>query len=287
MKKPIIFAAFFAFLAISSVFSQTGFRGQSMSGATGLFSIPSGLIGWEKGNMGLDIGYRTIINNDDGAACIPALTLSLLNFFEVSAALDIQPRADLLQPLDGKNQKNNDLILGFKLMLPFKETSVALGGNVQFINIGNDYYNYCAYQPYIAITYIGTFFNMSADTTLVFGKTFYSDGVNGYGPENNSDIDFGMGFDLILFPDVFENALHMIIDFANFSYSDNAWPNNVTHHSGPAQNRGILNTGFRIDLSVLGPFKNFKLLLDFIFNDLFDDGGRSFTIGGVFGYKIS
>jgi hypothetical protein len=106
----------------------------------------------------------------------------------------------------------------------------------------------------------------------VFGKTFRLN------QSNNTDIDFGMGFDLSLFPDVFGEALRWIIDFANFSYSDNPW-------GGNAQYRGILNTGFRIDLSVLRPFTNNKFLVDFIFKDLFDDGQRSFSVGTVFGFQ--
>ncbi|MCL2179714.1 MAG: hypothetical protein FWB83_01170, partial [Treponema sp.] len=96
--------------------------------------------------------------------------------------------------------------------------------------------------------------------------------------------DFGMGFDIILFPDVFGNAVHWIIDFANFSYSDNAWTNNLTHGTGSAWHRGILNTGFRIDLSTIPGMNHFKVLLDLIFNDLFDAGSRSFTVGAVFGF---
>ena len=120
---------------------------------------------------------------------------------------------------------------------------------------------------------------MNAETTLVFGKTLYSGG-----PENNSNIDFGMGFDLILFPDVFKDILHWIIDFSNFSYSDNAWPNKMLIHSG-AIHRGIINSGFRIDLTPV--FKKVKFNIDVVFNDLFDAGGRSFTIGGVFGFQAA
>jgi len=277
MKKTFIIFCFITFiLNIQFISAQTasGFRGQSLSGATGLFSIPSGRIGWEDSSgFGFDAGYRAIMNDNEGVTHIPAITLSILRWIELSAAFDIQPEIN--------NGGNNDLLFGFKLKLPTNNTSVVIGGNIQLLNIANDNYSYNAYQPYIAVTYSGSFFSMKAETTLVFGKTIYSGG-----PRNNSNIDFGMGFDLILFPDVFGDAVHWIIDFANFSYSDNSWPNHSYFHTS-AVSRGILNTGFRIDLSAFPALNKFKFLVDFIFNDLFDDGSRSFTIGGVFGYQFS
>jgi hypothetical protein len=258
VKKFVLFLLI-ASLGFASVTAQS-VRGQSLNGSTGLYSIPTGRIGWETGDVGLDLGYRAIINNDAGTAHIPALTLSLFQWVEISAAYDLQPYTD-----------NNDLLFGLKIKLPAKNTAIALGTSFQIINVGNDYYSYNAFQPYIAVTYSGSVFTMNAETTLVFGKTFYSGG-----PKNNSNIDFGMGFDLILFPDVFGNAVHWIIDFANFSYSDNAWPADQKY-------RGVLNMGARIDLSVIPALNKYKLIVDLIFNDLFDDGQRSFTIGAVFG----
>jgi hypothetical protein len=232
--KKFLLIAVFIFFGLSSAAAQS-VRGQSLNGSTGLFSIPTGRIGWESGgSVGIDFGYRAIINNDEGIAHVPAVTLSLFNWVEISSAFDIQPHKD-----------NNDLLLGVKIKLPAKNTAISLGSNFQLINLGNNYNDYIAFQPYIAITYSGTFFTMPAETTLVFGKTFFSGG-----PRNNSDIDFGMGFDLILFPDVFGNAVHWIIDFANFSYSADAWP------PGQAYYRGVLNMGARIDLSVIPALKN-------------------------------
>ena len=288
MKKTIAIPGFLViFLVfIPSVMAQTftPLKGQSMNGSTGLYSIPTGRIGWEdSGNFGLDLGYRAVINNHDGITHIPAITLSLLNWVELSAAFDIQPKINFVINDEEIFENNEDLLLGLKIKMPAKNPSVALGGNFQFINIANkNDFNYIAYQPYIAITYAGSFLNMNAETTVVLGKTFYSHGL-----ENNSDIDFGMGFDLILFDDVFGDAVHWIIDFANFSYSDNAWPNHLVHRSGPAWYRGTLNSGFRINLSAIQTLSKFKFLVDFVFNDLFDSGGRSFTIGTVLGISGS
>lgn len=284
MKKSFFFAGLLSIVLISPSMAQH-LGSQSMNGSTGLYSIPSGHIGWEKnGGFGLDLGYRAVINNDKGIAHIPAVTISLFKWMEISAAFDLQPEIFYA----AEDQRNNDLLMGMKFRLPINLNNsngpaIAIGGNVQVINIDNqNKFGYNAFQPYAAITYTGAFFNMTAETTVVFGKTFYSGG-----PKNNSDIDFGMGFDLILFPDVFGNGVHWIIDFANFSYSDNSWPNHLFHTTGPSWYRGILNSGFRIDLSALPVLNKFKLVIDLVFNDLFDEGARSFTIGAVFGFQAS
>lgn len=281
MKKTTLILVYVLITLINVSFASaqtsSALKGQSINGSTGLYSIPSARIGWESGNLGLDFGYRAVINNDLGVAHIPSFTASLFKLVEISSAYDFQP--DNL----GKDHGNDDLLLGVKFKLPTdRNTAIALGGNIQLLNISNNNdFGYNAYQPYIAITYTGTFFNMTAETTLAVGKTFYSGG-----PDNNSDIDFGMGFDLVLFPDVFANAVHWIIDFANFGYSSNSWPNNSRYHTG-AVHRGILNTGFRIDLSAAPQLKDFKLIVDLVFNDLFDAGARSFTVGAVFGFNVS
>lgn len=276
MKKLIILSVL-ALVALTPVTAQT-VRSQSMNGSTGLFAIPTGRIGWETGgNFAMDFGHRVIFNNNK-IAHIPAITMSIVKWVELSTAFDIQPDTNFMKD-------NDDLLFGVKIKLPSaKTTGIVIGTNIQLLNFNNenDYAKYNAFQPYVAITYSGIFFTMPAETTMVFGKTIY----DGADINNNSNIDFGMGFDLILFPDVFGNAVHWIIDFANFSYSDNAWPNNNQYrHGGPAWYRGALNTGFRVDLSTVPAFKKFKFCLDFIFNDLFDDGQRSFTTGAVFGFS--
>ncbi|WP_461245996.1 hypothetical protein [Treponema sp. R6D11] len=287
MKKLISVICFLSILfvfvqSIGAQDSQTaaGFRGQSMNGTTGLFSIPSGRLGWEKPNtFAMDFGYRAVINNDLGIAHIPALTMSLFGWVEISTAFDFQPKIKYWD----KSENNNDMLLNLKIRLPTNaSTAIAIGTNFQFINIDNeDDHDYNAYQPYIAITYPGNFFKMPAETTIVFGKTFYSN----YPYNNNSNIDFGMGFDIILFPDALKNLLHWVIDFSNFGYSDNAWPNAGFYTTNSVW-RGILNTGFRIDLSSIPELSKYKFLIDIIFNDLFDEGSRSFTTGIVFGFSV-
>ena len=284
MKKyPALAVLLAALFVVPSAWAQEDHPlcGQSINGSTGLFSIPSGRIGWERLNgFGLDLGYRAVMNKS-GTAHIPAITMSLFKWVEVSSAFDIQPAIKFA----GEEQKNNDLIFGAKLRMPTnvsnpKNPAIALGVSGQFLNLNNKDYQYNVFQPYAAISYGGTFFNMTAETTVVFGKTLLAGGPN------NTDFDFGMGFDIILFPDVLQNTVHWIIDFANFDYSHNSWPNNVYAGSGPATYRGIVNTGLRIDLGSFPALSEIKLMLDFVFNDLFDYENRSFTIGAAFGFPI-
>jgi len=247
------------FVPLVSAETSTGYRGQAMNGSTGLFSIPSGRLGWDGDGVAMDFSYRAI-TIDDGTAHLTSATISLFNWVEISTALDIQP------PKNG-----NDFLVGVKVRLPIAAT-VAVGSNFQLIDYNSDQ-DWTVFQPYIAITYPGNLFNMRAETTLVFGKTFISE------VKNDSSIDFGMGFDLILFPDVFGEMVHWIIDFANFHYSADAW-------GGNPWLRGILNTGFRIDMSTMAAFSDYKFLIDVIFNDLFDDDQRAFSIGATFGLRL-
>ena len=286
MKKYAALAGLLtALFIIPSSWAQeiSSLTGQSMNGSTGLFSIPSGHIGWEKsGNFGMDFGYR-IIMNQGGAAQIPAITMSLFKWVEVSAAMDFQPKIKIA---DDKDDGNNDLLFGIKLRMPtnISETNnpaIALGTNIQVINVNNQDYHYNVFQPYVAISYAGTFFSMRAETTVVFGKTFF----NGY-PKNNYDFDFGMGFDLILFPETFQSAVHWVTDFANFSYSDNSWPNALVYRSDAATYRGVVNTGIRVDLASFPSLSKIKLIVDLIFNDVFDGENRSFTVGAIFGFSV-
>ncbi len=162
--------------------------------------------------------------------------------------------------------------MGIKVQLPITATAIALGGNIQFLDpdrVTKD--NNLAGQLYVAFTYPGDFFNMPAETSLMIGTTLRED-------TKNTSIDFGMGFDLILLPDILQNFVHWITDFSNFSYSDAPW--NVI-----AEHRGSLNTGFRIDLSMIPIFTNYKFVVDIVAADILDDS-RSFAFGIVFGIPL-
>ena len=255
---------FFAFILCSGNLEAQTLKGMSFNGSTGLYSIPTGRIGWERtSDLGLDLGYHALIG-DGYVSHIPKISLSIFKWIELSAAFDIQP--------EKYRNSNNDFIGGIKIQFPLTKTALALGGNIQSLNMGSSVpQRYNAGQIYLAVSYAGAFFDMPAETTLVLGKTF----MEGH-PDSN--IDFGMGFDLALLPKIFEHYVHWIVDFANFSYSVDPW-------NAEAWYRGVLNTGIRVDLTVIPVFKKFKFVLDVLVTDILDHN-RGFSVGVVFGVPV-
>ena len=268
MKKLRFFGIvlFIFVLCLGSLGAQS-LKGMSLNGSTGIYSIPSGRIGWERtSDFGLDLGYHAIFT-DGYATHIPKVAASLFKWVELSAAFDIQP-----EKFRGSN--GTDFIFGAKLQLPLKKTALGIGGNFQSLNLGRDPGKYNAGQIYVAATYAGSFFDWPAETTVVLGKTFIEKG-RGW---NDSDIDYGMGFDMVLLPDTFEGIVHWCLDFANFSYS-------VEPVGADSWRRGVLNTGLRFDLSRIKTLSKFKFVIDVLITDAFDDN-RAFSIGLVFGVPI-
>jgi len=241
----------------------------SLNGSTGLYSIPSGRIGWEdSSNLGLDLGYHAIMR--DGASTqIPKFSMSFLKLVEVSGAFDVQHNAY------STPERGTDFLGGLKVQLPLQKltsTAIAIGGNFQALDMGSSgSYRYNAGQIYAAFTYAGHFFNVPAETTVVVGKTFRD-------YQSDWDIDYGMGFDLLLFPKVFNHVVHWITDFSNFSYSVEAF-------GADAWYRGVLNTGLRLDLSAIPGLSKFKFVIDVLMTDAFDYN-RAFSVGAVFGMPI-
>jgi hypothetical protein len=236
-------------------------KGMNLNGVTGLYSIPTGRIGWEQSDVGLDFGYHTILG--DKANHIPAFSASLFQLVELSAAFDNPPNVG--------DFDNNNLLLGFKVQLPTKSTAVAVGGNYQSINVGDDGLDETAFQLYLAFTYPGTFLGMPSETSVVIGKTFLE--------HSDSNIDFGMGFDLILLPDLFQKYIHWIIDFSNFNYSIDPWMTD-------AGSRGALNTGIRIDIAAAPALSKYKFVVDVMVTDCFDDEQRNFSLGLTAGIPV-
>ena len=273
MKKiRIVTAAFFIFImCIHSLEAQSAggasLKGMSLNGSTGLYSIPSGRIGWERSSdFGLDLGYHAIFN-DGNITHIPKMSMSFFKWLELSGAFDVQPDKYITY------DKGTDFLGGLKIQFPLTSTAIALGGNFQSLNYQNNkMYHYNAGQIYVALTYAGHFFDMPAETTVVFGKT-----IRQY--KSDSNIDFGMGFDMVILPKYLDRTVHWITDFANFSYSVEAF-------GADAWNRGVLNTGLRIDLSVIPALQKFKFVVDILITDAFDDKSRSFSLGTVFGIPI-
>lgn len=255
-KKILIAVLLVTGLALTALSAQS-LKGMSFNGATGLIAIPSGQIGWERtANIGFDVGYHAII--DDETAHLPKASVSLFKLAEISFVYDTQFGND-----------NEDIVLGGKLQLPTTGTFVAIGVNFQMLKQGGNNDNVT--QIYLAATYPGNFFGMPSMTTVVVGKSFGD-------PIPKSDIDFGMGFDLLLFPKIFQNYIHWVTDFANFSYSAQAVGAN-------AAQRGTFNTGIRIDLGSIPAFRKYKFVIDAILTDAMDDN-RAFALGVAFGAPL-
>ncbi|MFP4426603.1 MAG: hypothetical protein ACLFPP_09115 [Spirochaetaceae bacterium] len=239
------------------LFAQS-LKGMSFNGSTGLMSIPSGRIGWERSaDFGFDLGYHAIFDDGD-TTHIPKASVSLFKLLEASFAYDAQPGDD-----------NEDIIIGGKIQLPTDRTAVALGANFQMLQENGEDEN--VQQIYIAATYPGEFFNMPAETTFVLGKSF-GDLID------DEWIDFGMGFDLLLLPDIFQGYVHWINDFSNFSYSWHAFGANAVE-------RGVFNTGIRIDVAANPSLSKYKFVIDAIVTDALDEA-RSLALGVAFGAPI-
>lgn len=258
MLMPLVAAILMLSGVAAPAVDAQSLKGMSLNGSTGLIGIPSGRIGWEhSADLGLDLGYHAILTDND-TAHIPKVSMSLFKILEFSLAYDTNRGEDW-----------EDLLIGGKLQLPTDTTAVALGGNFQILQFAGETEN--ASQVYLAVTYPGQFFNMPAETTFVVGKTF-SDRVP------DGDIDFGMGFDLELFPDVFQGFIHWINDFSNFSYSNKPV-------GADAQNRGAFNTGLRIDLAAYPSLSQYKFVIDAMLTDALDDD-RAFAVGIAFGIPV-
>jgi hypothetical protein len=257
----VLFAA--PALSAQTESGRSSLRGMALNGATGLYTVPSGRIGWERNtDIGLDVGtsYNFFSEN-----WIAKAGISLYNWVEITGAVDFQPRTD--------DKNNTDGFIGVKLQFPTEKTAVAAGGSVQFLN------NYDAYatagQVYAAVTYGGEFFTWPAETSLTIGYTFrdYENSV-----VDKDNIDFGMGFELLLLPDVFGNFVHWIVDFSNFSYSDQPLGENAWY-------RGCLNTGIRVDIAAIPALNKIKLIFDVMMLDILDND-RTIALGLVFGAPL-
>ncbi len=232
------------------------FKSPNLGGATGLIATPTGHIGWGDANMAIDMGYHLVNDDNRDTTHIPKVLFNFRNKFEAGFAYDTQ------------EDDNEDILINakFKFFDDKNKSAVAVGGNAQMLNMAGESYN--AFQIYLAATFVSDFLNMPAETTVVLGKHFGDDP-----PVNNDDIDFSTGFDMNFFPQYLQNYVHWITEFANYSYSMNAYGAN-------ARIRGTVNTGFRI--AALKQHRRYKLNLDAFLTDAFDEN-RGFTLGLCFG----
>ena len=267
--KLCVIALLISALAIPGLAAQSqepgAVKGMSLSGATGLFSIPTARTGWERASsFAIDLGYHTIIS-EGYLSHIPKLSMSLFRFLELSAALDFQPDG-FINP-----DSTTDLIAGAKIQIPLDNISIALGGNYQRLNTFNDDHHHNAGQVYMAFTYMARIFNSPAETSVVFGKTFM-------GNNTDSSIDFGVGFNIVLLPGQFGSFLNWVTDFANFSYSAEPF-------GADSWFRGVINTGLRLDFSAIKAFNKLRFAVDIMLADAFDTN-RAFSAGLVIGVPI-
>ena len=268
MKNTRIYTIALVILTLStgSLVAQSP-KGMSFNGATGLYSIPLGRVGWEQGsNIGIDFGYSLIVG-EGNITHTPKAAITLFGFWELNFALDIQP------PHPDPNNSNTHIIFGTKFQFPTNDrVAVSLGGNYQLLRNGADPAHDNAGHIYLAMTYSSRFFEWPVETTVVLGYTVGKSLPNG-------NIDYGMGFSLALLPNVFQNMIHLIVDFSNYTY--------VVLPPAYALNteRGILNTGFRIDFASIIRQPRFKFALDVLMTDAFDDN-RGLSLGGVFGFRL-
>ncbi|MDR2110890.1 MAG: hypothetical protein LBP32_06240 [Spirochaetaceae bacterium] len=286
MKNSIgkICAALAMVLAAAPALTAESLKTMNLGGATGLYTIPSGQVSWQEKSLGLNAGSQFTGCDRYGkfkAAHNIGVNLGFLKWLEAGAAIDFQP--DYWTADSGNN---NDLLLGAKIQLPLKNTSypaVAIGGNIQFLNMGGENVSYqneygSTGQVYAAITYTAAFFGAPVETTAVLGKTFVMDTTARIG-KSNSNIDFGMGLDVTLFPKVLQDYVHWTAEYANFSYSHDPLGTDPWW-------RGEMTTGIRLDLSQIPALNKFTFTLDIMGTDVLDHKERGFSLGLVFGVPV-
>jgi hypothetical protein len=268
--KKICVSFLLCVLAAAGLAAQSKpLNAMSLNGTTGLYVVPTARVGWEDADVGFNGGYHMNFVESELEDIFQA-NISLFKWIEIATSYVGQP-----------NNDDDDLLLGVKFRLPITKTAIALGGNIHYGGLGASG-DHLASQVYGAVTYQAEFFGMPADTTLMVGKTFFQ------GVKVDSSIDFGMGFDLIVLPQYLQNFVHWIVDFSNFSYnqgqdfSSDDW----AFLENPANIRGMVNTGIRIDLGQIPAFSKFNFVIDAYLTDAFDAETRYFGIGGMFGMKF-
>ncbi|MBF9015687.1 MULTISPECIES: hypothetical protein [unclassified Oceanispirochaeta] len=251
-------------LVSTSLFAESSVGGTNARGLTGLIVTPSAHLGWDDSDFGLDFTYSLLTGN--GTAHIPAVTISLFKKAEIALAYDFEEFDD--------NTGYGNILVGGKFQL-YKEkgTALALGGNFESVtgpryeNIDSELRN--SSDVYIVATYSGDFFDLPAVTSMMFGWQILAAG------DVTSSFNYSMGFELGLFPDKLKNFVYWINDFSNYSYA--------VYQDKISENRGIFNTGLRID-----PLKdnNLKLIINLIGTDLLDEGSRGFMVNTTFGFSL-
>lgn len=234
------------------------FLSPTIGGATGAIATPSARTGWQKTDFALDAGYH-LIYDEGRLSNIPLFNIYFIKMVELGFAYDAQG-------VDG-----DDFIVHAKVSFTKSEHSFfAIGGNFQGIRERDESRIAPHGQLYFAFTYAGDFFSMPVETSVLCGKTFKP-------RDQDLAFDFSMSLSLDLFPSVLKHYVCWISDIANYSYS-------VNPHGVDYQNRGCFNTGLRI--AILQGLERFKLNLDIVGTDLFDQQDRGMSVGVAFGMRV-
>ena len=224
----------------------------TVSGVNGYLVLPSAEPAPSGNGTSITTGYSGIFSRDVYAH-VPFVQLGFSDIAEVSLAVDIDTKTDLL--LNAKWRFSHQ-----------KETSMAIGMVGQLIDAtaAND----LAAQLYVASTFSSSIMDFSSKTTVLLGYTFHKD--------LNTNIDFGIAFQTPFFPSAFKEKMFFLLDFGNVSYS-------VSPSAGDADNRGLVNVGLRlVPIKVL---KSVYLTADIRALDLFDHKGRALSLGITLAFR--
>lgn len=258
MKRFItLSAALIMMLSLRAVDAAAPMRSMTLGGATGLIAIPTARVAWETGNFGINFGYHNLDDDGRDNTHLPKASITLFNRLELGGTYDTQEE-------NGEDTLFHAKLRFFPWSKGFSQggSSLAIGVNHQELK-GPDY---TATQIYLAATNRGTFLGLPAETSFAVGKTITED--------ENDDVDFGIGFNMALFPSVFRNYVNWIVEYGNFSYSLQAYAANASY-------RGVFNTGVRLDI-LKGMNMPIHWKIDLLFLDALDDN-RSWGIGTVVG----
>jgi hypothetical protein len=224
----------------------------TVSGVNGYIVIPSAEpVPGGKGTS-ISTGYSGIFSTDVYAH-IPFVQLGFSDLAEVSLAVDIDTKSDLLLNAKWRFSHRND-------------TSLAVGIVGQLIDVATA--KDLAAQLYFASTFSSSIMDFPSKTTVLLGYTFHKD--------LNTNIDFGIAFQTPFFPSAFKDKVFFLLDFGNVSYS-------ISPSAGDAENRGLVNVGLR--MAPLKVLDSVYLTADMRALDLFDHKGRALSLGFTLAFR--
>jgi len=218
----------------------------TIGGVNGYLVLPSAEPVPSKDGISITTGYSGIFSTDVYAH-VPFIQLGFSDMAEVSLALDIATKTDILLNAKWRFSHRN-------------QTSLAVGVVGQLIDVATE--KDLAAQLYLASTFSSSIMDFPSKTTVLLGYTFHKD--------LNTNIDFGIAFSTPLLANAFKEKVFLLLDFGNVSYS-------VNPSAGNALDRGLVNIGIRlVPVKIL---KSVYLAADLRALDLFDHKGRALSVG--------